>query len=226
MTIDRYEMTKETLDIILNNSGEEFRLHHADNGSSDKRVIEYIKSLNPAYQRVSQTNKGIARTLNELIRVSNGDLIVHIGNDIVMTDGWLSRMKEAYETIHGSGIVACHTVEELYQEKEVNGIKIHEGIRVFGPKMFSRKVIKYLGGYNEVYYPYGMEDSDLAVRSHYSGFRNYYVGGVSGKHNGHDCGEDTEYRKMKNDSLKKNSMIYDKNYELYKEGKNLRLKYV
>jgi glycosyltransferase involved in cell wall biosynthesis len=222
ITIDRYEQTKKTLDKILNNTGyEDFELLVADNGSTDERVIDYIKSLNPAVHLINGENKGVARTLNQLILRAKGDLIVHTGNDIDLPDNWMSEMVKHHELIEDTGICAIHTVEEKYPITEINGIGVHKGKRVFGPKMFSKKLIDKIGYYREDYHPYGMEDSDLALRSHYSGFHNYYIQGLKAIHEGHDCGQKTEYRKMKDESLIRNSKLFEELAPTFKEGKNL-----
>jgi glycosyltransferase involved in cell wall biosynthesis len=222
ITIDRYEQTKKTLDKILNNTGyEDFELLVADNGSTDERVIDYIKSLNPAVHLINGENKGVARTLNQLILRAKGDLIVHTGNDIDLPDGWLKGLLDCHKAIPNTGIAAIHTVEKLYPVQEVNGVGVHVGKRIFGTKMFSRKLIDKIGYYREDYHPYGMEDSDLSLRSHYSGMINYYIPSLRARHEGHDCGQDTEYRKMKNESLIRNSKIFEKLAPTFKEGKNL-----
>ena len=225
ITIDRYEQTKKTLDKVLNNTGyKDFELLVADNGSKDERIIEYIKSLKPAVHLINGENRGVARTLNQLILRARGDLIVHIGNDISMTDGWMKVLVECHKAIPNSGIVGVHTVEELYPGQEINGVKVHTGKRIFGTKMFSRKLIDKIGYYREDYHPYGMEDSDIALRSHYSGFINYYAPFIRGIHEGHDCGQQTDYRKSKNESLINNSKIYEELAPTFAKGKNLFVK--
>jgi len=222
ITIDRYEQTKKTLDKILNNTGyEDFELLVADNGSIDERVIDYIKSLKPAVHLINKENKGVARTLNQLILRAKGDYIVHTGNDIDLPDNWMAEMVKYHKLIPNTGICAIHTVEEKHELVNINGVEVHAGKRVFGPKMYSRNLIDKIGYYREDYHPYGMEDSDLALRSHYSGFVNYYIPGLQAIHEGHDCGQKTEYRQMKNESLIRNSKIFEKLAPTFKEGKNL-----
>lgn len=220
ITINRYEQTKKTLDKILKNAGHEFELLVADNGSDDG-VIEYIKSLNPKYHRLNRENEGVARTLNQLILRAEGDLICHIGNDIDMDDGWLAKLVECHSKIPNTGIAAVHTVETLYPAQNIEGLNVHPGKRVFGPKMFGRKLINKIGYYREDYHPYGLEDSDIALRSHYSGFINYYIPDIRGRHEGHDCGQNTDYRRMKTESLMKASKLFEELAPTFAEGKNL-----
>lgn len=113
ITIDREDIVKQTLDRILNNTGhDDFELLVADNGSTDG-VIDYITSLDPAVHLLHGENKGVAYSLNRLIEKANGELIVHIGNDILMPQNWLKDMVHYHTKIPQTGICAIHVVEQL-----------------------------------------------------------------------------------------------------------------
>jgi len=215
ITIDRKAIVKQTLEKILNNAGTEFELLVADNGSTDG-VIEYIKSLNPAVHLIHEENKGVAYSLNELIKRSNGDFICHIGNDIEMTDNWLKTMLECQLAIPQTGVCAVHTVQELPHLQMVNNKEVHLRQYVFGPKMYRKELVKDLA-YKE-FSKYGLEDSDLSLRFYYQGLYNYYVPDVKGTHVGHDVESDSEYRKMKWEELKKAQVGYDKSIKEYQSN--------
>ena len=68
LTIDRYELTKQCVGDALKKAGVEYELLVCDNGSKDKRTIEYIESLNPSYFRKNDENLGIGIMYNHLIR--------------------------------------------------------------------------------------------------------------------------------------------------------------
>jgi hypothetical protein len=46
-----------------------------------------------------------------------------------------------------------------------------------------------------------MQDSDYGFRLSKSGFINYYIEGMKSEHIGHDVGNGTDYRKMKDEGL-------------------------
>jgi hypothetical protein len=70
-----------------------------------------------------------------------------------------------------------------------------------------------------------MQDSDYATRSLIAGFTNYYVPDMRSEHIGHDVGNGTEYRRMKDESLAKGKQIWDKNQDRYYKQKDIRCEY-
>lgn len=214
ITIDREDIVKQTLTHILNNTGyDNWELCVADNGSTDN-VSEYIKSLNPAVHILNGENKGVAYTLNQLIKQSSGELICHIGNDIVMDDNWMQSMVEHQQAIPSTGVCAVHTVEVLPPLVEIGGKNVHLNKIVFGPKMYRKKLVENQA-YKE-FSKYGLEDSDLSLRFYYKGYYNYYIPNIKGSHIGHDCNQDTEYRKMKNEELAKAQKGFIESINKYK----------
>jgi len=217
ITIDRYEILKETLDVILKNTGyDNFELCVADNGSTNKRVKEYIESLKPAVFIENGENKGVAHTLNQLIEKSTGDLICHIGNDIVMTDDWMKSLVEHQTAIPDTGVNAVYVVETLPELVEVSGKSVRLSKIVFGCKMYRKELVKDLA-YKE-WSKYGLEDSDLSLRFYYQGLKNYYVPNKQGFHNGRDEKANTPYRMMKWAELKKAEPHFNKSIAEYKKN--------
>lgn len=146
--------------------------------------------------------KGIAAAINEGIRKAKGyDAIVTCANDIVMPFDWLKRMVQAAEAIPNTGMCGIHTVEGLEPEEEINGIRLHRSFTAFGNVLIPMKAIDTIGGFNEDYDPYGMQDADFAYRLNKTGFVNYYLHGLKADHVGNDVGQQTEYRKMKDKGL-------------------------
>jgi glycosyltransferase involved in cell wall biosynthesis len=216
ITLNRREVVKKTLDKILNNTGlsrDEWELLVVDNGSTDG-VDEYINSLKPKLLIKHHENKGVAHSLNKLIKKASGDYICHIGNDIEMDDGWLKGLLDCHKAIPQTGIAAIHTVEALHPIANICGVDVHLGKGVFGPKMFRRELVKDLA-YKE-WSKYGLEDSDLALRFYYQGLYNYYIPGIKGKHVGDDVGENSEYRKMKWQELEKAQVGFNLSIKEYR----------
>jgi GT2 family glycosyltransferase len=75
-----------------------------------------------------------------------------------------------------------------------------------------------LGKFCEDYGVYGLWDSDYSIRAAKAGFENYYIPGLKSDHFGNDVGENSEYRKMKDESLNKALPIFSKNREKYEKG--------
>ena len=221
LTLNKEELVKETLDIILNNTGyDNWELLVCDNGSSDG-VIGYIKSLNPKVHIKHLWNRGVAFSLNKLIKEASGKYICHMGNDILLPDGWMKMMVEYQEAIPETGICAIHVVNDLPELKTVGKYSIHLAEKVFGTKMYRKELVDEFAYHR--WSKYGLEDSDLALRFYYQGLYNYYIPGLKGFHLGDDVAAKNDYREMKWQELRKAEEPFNKKVLEYK--KNDRRKY-
>lgn len=154
------------------------------------------------FSLITIDRKGIAAALNEGIEKARGhDAIVTMANDILMPDGWLKAMAAASEAIEKTGMCGIHTVEGIGPPEIINGVTVHRSFTAFGNVLIPFAAINAIGYFNEEYDPYGMQDGDYAYRLNKSGFINYYIHGLKAEHIGHDVGELTDYRKMKDDGL-------------------------
>ena len=169
----RHDFTQRVKDVNLNNAGHPFNLIEID-------------------------KKGISAAINDGIFQSTDD-VVTMANDIIMPKNWLLNMVNASNAIPQSGMIGIHTVEQLPEQSNVNGIKIWETCP-YGNVLITKKAIDKVGFFNLDFDPYGTQDSDYHYRCVKSGLRNYYVEGKA-EHIGHDVGNGSEYRKMKDDSL-------------------------
>jgi len=185
LTIDRYELTKKCVGKALEEAGADYELLVCDNGSKDKRTLDYINSLKPVYFRKNFKNKGIGCMYNFLATKAKGDFICIIDNDIELPSNWLKDAVESYK--ENDGILGWKCVEGPNKDY------------VYGTKFLSKKRFDEMNGFDEKYGLYGLEDSDLNKRIVEAGYVNRYVG--NSIHLGvgeHDQGE---YRKMKDKAL-------------------------
>jgi len=156
------------------------------------------------FSLVTVDRKGIASALNEGIARSRGhDAIVTMANDILMPAGWLAAMVAAAQAIPNTGMCGIHCVEGLESPEPVNmgGVLVHPNFTAFGNALIPFSAIDKIGGFNEEYDPYGMQDADYAFRLNKTGHINYYLHGLKSEHIGHDVGNGGEYRTMKDAGL-------------------------
>lgn len=148
--------------------------------------------------------KGISNAINQGIRQSlHADAIVTMANDILMPDNWLKKMVDAAQFIPNTGMCGIHCVEGLGDAEELNGVKIHRNYTAFGNVLIPMSAIRKVGYFNTDYDPYGMQDADYAHRLNNTGHINYYLHGLKSEHIGHDVGQPSEYRRMKDEGLSK-----------------------
>lgn len=216
LTIDRIDTTKLVLTENLKRAQHpelEIELLIADNGSSDRRIVQFLKSLKPAYLRLNSRNEGCAHAYNQLFLRASGQFLVTMSNDLLMPANWLWDMFDLYRKIPNAGVVGADWghgslppistklgVSARWASPELN--------RVFGVWFFSRRVIEEIGFGHEGYGPYGLEDSDMMERMNLAGFNSCYHPTMKAEHKGADVGQKSAYRKMKDESLQKNAGIY------------------
>jgi GT2 family glycosyltransferase len=112
-------------------------------------------------------------------------------------------MVEYSSAISNTGMCGIHCVESNGIRESINGKEINKVEVAFGNVLIPKKAIDTIGYFNEDYDPYGMQDSDYGYRLSKMGFINYYIPHLNSNHIGHDVGQNTEYRKMKDEGLSK-----------------------
>ena len=191
---DRHDYTQRVKDVNFNNAGYPF----------DFTIVDM---------------KGISRALNNGIFQSRTyDAVVTMANDILMPNSWLERMVQAMITIPNSGMIGIHTVESISEPTTINGLQVHIQEAAFGNVLIPMKAIDKIGYFNEAYDPYGMQDRDYSYRLQMTGHLNYYLSGLRAEHIGHDVGQDTPYRKMKDEGLSKCDYLWARETGKYQEN--------
>lgn len=150
--------------------------------------------------------KGVSAAINDGIKqaMDNGaDAVVTMANDILMPDQWLSQMVLNATHIPETGTIGIHCVENIGQVTQRGGFDIYEWPVAFGNVLIPKNTIDKIGYFNTDFDPYGTQDSDYAYRATKAGLIHYYLFGMKSQHIGHDVGNKSEYRKMKDESLAK-----------------------
>jgi GT2 family glycosyltransferase len=169
-----------------------------------KQTLKSISDAGYPFDLITIDKKGIASAINDGIDYAkkNGyDAIVTCANDIQLPNDWLKHMVHYAQTILNTGMCGIHCVESLENQIEMNGLMVHPTYTAFGNVLIPMKVIDDIGYMNEDYDPYGMQDGDYGLRTNSLGYFNYYIPNIKSEHIGHDVGNGTEYRKMKDEGL-------------------------
>jgi GT2 family glycosyltransferase len=191
-----------------------------------KQALATIGNAGYQFDLFTIDKKGIAAAINEGIDIFyNGgyDYLVTCANDIAMPDNWLKAMVEHANAIEQTGMIGIHCVESMGEEIEINGKKVFLTGCPFGNVLITKKAIETIGYFNTAYDPYGRQDSDFAYRLLKTGFTNYYLPNLQSFHIGHDWGEKTPYRIMKDEGLFKSDEIWNECMKKYNETKNYYL---
>lgn len=218
LTCGRPELTLQVIQHNFWNSGLDADVYLVDNGSSDEdhqRVLEAYLHFKAIHR--FDSNKGIATALNAGIQMALNDgcdAIVTLANDILMPAGWLATMVEYASKVENTGMAGIHCVEGL---DPLNDLGVHPTFTAFGNVLITKAAVDKVGAFNTAFDPYGMQDADYAFRLNNTGFVNYYVPGLKAEHIGHDVGNGSQYRAMKDESLNKAGTIYGDSTTRYTE---------
>lgn len=215
-TIDRFELTKQCVGPLLESADYPFEFLCTDNGSEDRRIVDYIASLNPAYHRLNETNEGFPVAMNQMMLRAKGDYIVLIDNDTEVPAGWLRRLVETFEAIPNTGQAALYSLMEHHAPADINGVRVRPGDWVFGVRLFHRSLMEKIGCICEDYGVYGLDDGDWSLRIQLAGLHQYYLDGIEATHRGWDTSEQTPYRKMKTACLDAHGHVREANFAKYK----------
>lgn len=232
---NRIKTIKESYHKNLGGCGlpwDQLELLVCDQGSTDGSQAYLHEHFRFGYFRQNKFNEGIGRSFNQLMLRAKGDYICLMGTDIVNPSGWLKTLLEYAEAVPNSGIVGIKCTAEIpplqtKPDKNGNPRSAHYLTptcdKVFGTMMFSRKVFESVGGFHEGFHPYGFEDSDFNNRITLAGFNSFYVPDLASEHIGGDVGENSVYRRMKDESLARNGDLFWRRHAAYLD-KSLQIK--
>ena len=218
LTLNRNDLTKRVIDQNFKNSGYNADCYLVDNGS-DQVPYELYDWTNC---NVSTKKRGIAAGVNAGLKMTQGyDGVCILANDILLPTNWLISWVRFSQRVSKTGIIGIHCVEELPPLQD----GVHKTHTPFGNNFLTRELIDTIGGYNIEYDPYGMQDRDYAERATIAGFTNYYIPDLRSEHIGHDVGNGTEYRAMKDESLQRAQSVWEKYQPIYHTEKKLRCEF-
>lgn len=220
LTIDRSKLTKHYVGQALERANYPYELCITDNGSTESEIFEWCQAQNPKIYIKNGYNGGTAQSLNKMIELNPSDYYAFIGNDIQLPQDWLKKFVEHAEAIPQSGVIGIdwRGKAKEYDLQTINGKQILVSENAFGTTFISKKVREKVGKFCEDYGVYGLWDSDYHFRCRQAGFINYYLNGLTSHHFGDDVGQDSPYRRMKNESLSKAKPIFDENWKKYQKG--------
>ena len=241
LTCNQLEYTRKCLDSVFEHRQRPFELIIVDNGSTDG-TVEYLESdvlRNHTNLKIkiikNNENKGFAGGNNQGMATANGDYILLMNNDVVVTPGWLERMLSCAEGQPEIGIVGprsnyvsgpqrveqidydTHTLKGLTEFSneyaDVHAAQAQQVLRVVGFCMLiKRAVIDKIGAMDDRYGLGNFEDDDFSLRAAIAGFQSWIARDCFIHHFGHRTfiGEKVDLNK----SLLKNWSVFKEKWGL------------
>lgn len=165
---------------------------------SDENTVNLLKELKVRNLVLKKENIGVAKGRNLGVRLTRGNYLVFLDDDMTVTDGWLTNLVEDAEKDSRIGIIGGKIAKPNGNLEFICGISDKEGrCRAFplnepdrgqydnmlievpyvtgGFCLVKRSCIIQLGGFDESYSPFHYEDPDLSFRAHKLGWRVCYT---------------------------------------------------
>ena len=162
-----------------------------DNGSTDGSV-DYLRAQRDIELIENRENRGAPRARNQAIIAGDPRDVVFLDNDVVVYSGWLERMRyhAAIDPAVGC-VVPCADRAAHGQQVETPPVPTPEARRAFAARratthhrrgryktLFTSlcvwvrsEVLEAIGGFDELFSPWGFEDDDFSLRAHLAGYR-------------------------------------------------------
>lgn len=231
---NQLEYTKQCVRSVLEQTAyPNYELIIVDNNSTDE-TSEYLKQIEKQNHNVkivlNKENRGFAGGNNDGIAVSDGDYIVLLNNDTVVTRGWLTGMLKHYSNNSRAGIVGPITNSIGNEAKinvsytDVSSMPIfayqyttehmgeefpHTGILAMFCVMISRKIYEEVGCLDEGYGIGMFEDDDYSTAVQSRGYSLIMAEDVFIHHYG-----TVSFKKLEDEQYKK---IFDTNKEYFEK---------
>jgi GT2 family glycosyltransferase len=218
LSYNRYELLTKTLPHNIKNARYPFDLYVWDNGSTDPRVMDFLK-VQQWYMLTEPSdgiNRGIAQPFNHLMdmafRSGGYDAVVFMANDIKEPKNWLAERVKYLKAIPNSGMVSVACSKHDYRPKSINGLMLYPG-HVIGQFMISRQVFDKVGYFREDFGHYGPIDNDYNVRCDRLGFTSYYLPDLKAIHL--DDKDDQKYGYSKKEKVKETWQQFTQDVQRY-----------
>lgn len=197
LTYNQLDDTKLCVESLFKHTTDvNYELIFVDNGSTKDDTISYLDGLKKEHKNIktiyNKENLGFACANNQGIELAEGDYVLLLNNDVILTDGWLSRMIQIAESDSKIGVVAPCTnhasgrqvvtfagteeddegiqkfAKETLLKKAGNWISVS---RIIGFCMLiKREVLFKVGVLDEMFGPGGYEDYDYCMRVKHENF--------------------------------------------------------
>ncbi len=202
LTFNQLEYTKKCVKSLRKHTPEPHEIIFVDNGSTDG-TVKWLKTQvkeNRNYKLIeNKQNLGFAKGCNQGIEMSEGEFILLLNNDVVVSEYWLSGLLDCLNQAPSAGIVGpmtnkisgpqqvisdeCRSVDHLDKfAAKFRDQYHHRRIplrRIVGFCMlFRRTLVEQIGILDESFGTGNFEDDDFCLRAVLAEHKNYIAGDV------------------------------------------------
>lgn len=236
LTLNQIRFTRECLASLYEFTPEPFELIVVDNGSTDetRAFLKDFAERNPNVKLVfNDKNLGFAGGCNQGLALARGEYLLLLNNDVVLTEGWLTKMRRPMERDPSIGIVGprsnkvsgeqilldatYQSVGELHQYAR-NRSRKHAGQGHHAPMvvgfvlLMPARLVAEIGGLDTRFGTGNFEDDDFCYRAQLAGWKIWVADDVFIHHYGSRTfiGERVDYTA----SIDKNKVIFREKWNI------------
>ncbi|MBQ7499219.1 MAG: glycosyltransferase family 2 protein [Selenomonas sp.] len=191
LSYNTLEMTRMCLESIRAHTPEAYELIVVDNASEDGS-LEYLREQADVRLIENQENMGFPKGCNQGLEIAQGDSLLLLNSDTVVTENWLGNLKKGLYSEEKVGAVSCvaNYVSNRQQIDVPYGMDM-EAMQAFAAGfnhsdpakweerphlvgfcyLFRREVYEAVGGLDERFTPGNFEDNDYSLRILEQGYK-------------------------------------------------------
>jgi FkbM family methyltransferase len=195
-TSNQQKFIKRCCDSIKRHTHEPYEIIFVNNGTAKgtlKWLRRYVKDHSNCQMIQCAKDASFAKYYNEGIKVSSGEFILLLSNDIVVSEGWLSGMLECFTRISDAGIIGplsnYSSGVQMVANADYNSIEyLAEYAKSFQIRNRHRRIdcqwidgfcmlfrcdlVEKIGLLDERFGSGGFEDKDFCIRAVLAGYSN------------------------------------------------------
>ena len=198
LTFNQLNITKMCIDSLEKHTKEPYELIFVDNGSKDG-TVKFLKEYgnkNKVNCIFNDSNMGFSYANNQGIKISRGEYIVLLNNDVILTEKWLYKLILCAETYPRAGTVGPITnaaagpqkVTPAYEDlRDLDKYSAAFSLKNAGQwvdsyrlnafcMLIKKEIISRVGLLDEKFGPGGYEDYDYCLRVRQAGYKNVLAG--------------------------------------------------
>ncbi len=182
----------------VKNSGLPFEVIVSDDHSTDDSLVSIAAKFPDVILLSSEVNRGFSPTINKGIFAARYDLVMLLNSDVKLTEDYFKNLPEYFEDPATFGVMGRivgwedEHIQDAAKYPSFHGAKIkttgnylpletQAGERLYSMylsganALVSREKLWQLGGFDEIYAPFYVEDYDLSLRAWRVGWVCYYA---------------------------------------------------
>jgi GT2 family glycosyltransferase len=224
---NKIETTRLTLKAIRENSDYPFKITIVVDDSKIRSLCPNLNNFPEIIEQcehiiINKERIGIMNAFNEVLRITRGNHIAFMMDDIIPPKGWLSKLVSATNKVPDLGMAGCFNeprikVERVHQPykpiiREYSDLILDMAGIIAPPGVMKRSTVARIGLWHDGYDRFGY--SDYLTRLKNAGYFNAFVEGTQSLHFHVVCKQCDSPLAVKTKQCEKCGWVYDEKNEI------------